>query len=176
METAIIIKKATAVDALKLSILFKQVYIQTYGTEGITDEFANFITMRFAPERIEAIIENEPDRLLVAFYKNNPVGAAEIIYDASCRLRNIAAPELSKLYVLERFCRKGIGYQLLLEAEKEILSKGYHELWLEVLTDNGRAVSFYERQQYKSIGNIDFVMAVNTYKNSVMSKQLNNLS
>lgn len=40
MEIDIIYRKANLSDANKLSILLKQVYIQTYGTEGVSDEFA----------------------------------------------------------------------------------------------------------------------------------------
>ena len=33
-------RKANSSDIVKLSVLFKQVYIATYGVEGVSDEFA----------------------------------------------------------------------------------------------------------------------------------------
>lgn len=48
MNAEILTRKATLSDSKKLSILYKTVYIQTYGTEGVSDEFANFITDKFS--------------------------------------------------------------------------------------------------------------------------------
>lgn len=168
----IIYRKAISTDAIKLSILFKTVYIQTYGIEGVSDEFANFITKQFSIERLQSIILNNPDRLIVAVYNDNLVGVAEIEFDKKCPIKNIVAPELNKLYILEWFCGQGIGYNLLMEAEKIVKLKGINEMWLWVLVSNERAISFYERQNYKWIGNAPFQMEKNSYDNKVMLKKL----
>ena len=88
------------------------------------------------------------------------------------RLR-VISPELSKLYVLERFYGQGIGFGLINEVEKEILNNGFTELNLEVYIKNSRAIVFYKKQGYTSIGNVDFPMEFNTYENLVMNKVLN---
>lgn len=171
MTKDIIYRKAQSADALKLSVLYKQVYMQTYGTEGVSDEFASFITRQFAPERLEHIMVKHPDNIMVAAYKNNLLGVAEIEFAKKCPINNIVAPELNKLYILERFCGLGIGYKLLDEAEKTVLSKGVKEMWLWVLESNDRAIAFYERQGYRHIGNASFQMEINKYENKVMRKQ-----
>jgi ribosomal protein S18 acetylase RimI-like enzyme len=166
-------RKATLSDVKKLSILYKQVYIQTYGTEGVSDEFANFITTQFAVERLESIIHEQPDSILVAAYKNNLVGVAEIEYDKQTPVGGLVGPELNKLYILEWFCGKGIGRNLLRLAEDMVSSQGNKFMWLWVLATNDRAVSFYERQQYQWVGNASFQMEENSYDNKVMLKLLN---
>ncbi|MEO8210166.1 MAG: GNAT family N-acetyltransferase [bacterium] len=173
MSNGIIYRQASITDTKKLSVLFKQVYIQTYGLEGVSDEFANFITEKFAIERLENIIKNNPDSIIVAENKNNLVGVIEIEFDKKCPVNNIVAPELSKLYILEWFCGQGIGKKLVEEAEKIVLSRGIREIWLWVLISNTRAISFYEKQQYECIGNAPFQMEVNSYENKVMLKKLN---
>ena len=165
--------KAELSDALKISVLLKTVYIQTYAVEGITFEFANFITKRFSPELIENIIKENPSRLIIAYLNGNAIGVAEIVYDSTCPIRKTTLPELSKLYVLERFYGKGIGCGLIKEVEKEVRENGFNELNLEVYINNARAIAFYERQGDVSIGNIDFPMESNTYENLVMNKVLN---
>lgn len=72
------IRFALKEDAKKLSILYKQVYIQTYALEGVSDEFANFIIPKFSVERIEQTIKEHPENIIVASYKNNLVGVAEL--------------------------------------------------------------------------------------------------
>ncbi len=165
--------KAKISDSLRISILLKTVYIQAYAIEGITFEFANFIDEKFSKENIEKKIRENPDTLIISSYKDNPIGVAEIIYKSQCPIRQVALPELGKLYVLERFHGTGIAGQLIQKVEKIIRVKGYTELNLEVWSKNPKAIKFYEKHGYKSLGNVDFPMETNTYINLVMHKVLN---
>lgn len=159
-------------DALRLSILFQQVYIQTYGLEGVSHEFANFITHKFSVEKISQNIVSNSSELWVATYKDNLIGVAQINYQQQCPIGKFVAPEVDKLYTLSRFFGNGIGYQLMLHAEKSLIEKGEKEIFLEVWAGNKHAIKFYERQQYECIGDTLFQMEVNTYDNKVMYKKL----
>jgi GNAT superfamily N-acetyltransferase len=172
MDKQISYRSATMQDVNKLSILFKQVYIQTYGTEGVSDEFANFIMVQFSPQRIEALIKSDPRSLLVACYKNNLVGVAEISFNKRCPLGNLQAAELNKLYILEWFCAQGIGENLLKRAEQIVLESGGIDMWLWVLESNQRAIRFYKKHQFMYIGKADFKMETHTYMNDVMIKKI----
>ena len=59
------------------------------------------------------------------------------------------------------------------ESENEVRENGFAEFNLEVYINNARAIAFYERQGYVSIGNVDFPMESNTYENLVMNKAFN---
>lgn len=169
MKSEILFRKAKKEDALQLSILFKQVYMKTYAVEGITHEFANFVSQKFSVEAIKNTIEKE-NSMIVATYKDNPVGVAEIVYDSTCPIRNIISPELGKLYVLDWFFGKGIGNGLIASVETELKNKGHNEYWLWVYIKNNRAISFYEKQQFVVIGNAFFDMEMHSYENKVMQK------
>lgn len=127
---------------------------------------------QFSPERLQHTIAQNPDPIIVAAYNENLVGVAEIEFDKICPCNNQTAPELCKLYILERFCRQGIGYKLLNEVEEIIKLKGYQEMWLWMLISIQRAITFYERQNYKWIRNALYHMEQNTYENKIMWKQL----
>lgn len=162
-------RKAIPPDATKLSILFKQVYIATYGTAGVSDEFANFISQRFSIANLAQMIDDDAHPLFVATYQNNLVGAAEIGF-GTCPIGRIVAPELNKLYILEWFCGQGVGEQLLAMAEQHVWQQGHTQMWLWVLESNARAIGFYKKHGYKEIGNAPFQMEVNRYENIVMVK------
>lgn len=168
----IIYRKAVPSDALRLSVLCKQVFIETYCNEGINTESANFISKEFAVENTEMNIRNNSVNIILATYKDNLVGVAEAGLNKKCPSGGITAPELNKLYVLEKFCGIGVGYNLLKEIEKLILSNGSDEIWLTVLAINERAVTFYERQGFEWIGNFDFRMEESSHDNKVMFKKL----
>lgn len=163
---------AKSSDALRISILLKTVYIQTYALEGITFEFSNFITKRFASESIEKSILENSKQFIIAYYNQNPIGVAEVFYNCKCSITNDSVSELSKLYLLERFYGRGIGYGLLKEVEKEVKRQEISKLNLEVYIKNTRAIDFYKKQGFITIGYSNFPMEVNTYKNLIMQKSL----
>jgi len=164
--------RAKKEDSLRISILLKTVYIETYAIDGITFESANFIDKRFSVEYIEKTIQETPDQLIIAYYDNNPIGAAEILFDTNCPITKKPTPELSKLYVLNRFNGKGVGYGLLTAVEQLLKEKGQKEIFLITYIKNKRAISFYERQGFNKIGEVDFPMEENTYVNWVMNKEI----
>ena len=164
--------KAAVSDALRISVLLKTAYIQTYAVEGITFEFANFIEKRFSIQTIERIITQHPDQLFVAYFKGNPVGAEELIFESECPIRHIPTAELSKLYVLDAFQKRGIGSKLLQEAERLASSSGIKECTLEVYNKNEQAINFYQNHGYKIIGSVDASMETNYYEDFIMTKSL----
>ena len=76
--------KAKLSDSLRISVLLKTVYIQTYAVDGVTFEFANFITKRFSTENIENSIKQNPSGLIIAYQNGTPIGVAEIVYESTC--------------------------------------------------------------------------------------------
>jgi ribosomal protein S18 acetylase RimI-like enzyme len=172
MKEAIKYRFAVPEDAGKLSVLFKQVYIHTYGLEGVSDEFANFVNKRFSVAYLENSIRSEPNHIWVATYKNNLIGVAEISEQSMCPIRNIQEAELSKLYVLHHFKGMGVGHTLLQKAEQTLQEKNHDSLWLVVWEENPHAIAFYERQGYQTLGQTPFPMETNTYVNRVMRKPM----
>lgn len=164
--------QAERADSKLLSTLFKTVYIETYGIEGITHEFSDFIEHQFSPDKIERDMASNDCHLWVARFKNNPVGILQAEYKKDCPIGNFTSPEINKLYILRNFSGLGIGQNLMKRAEKQIRSNGYNKVWLWVLESNKRAIDFYRLQGYRGIGTSDFQMAVNRYTNVVMLKDL----
>jgi ribosomal protein S18 acetylase RimI-like enzyme len=172
MNADIHIRPARPDDALKLSILYKTVYIHTYGFEGVSDEYANFIEEQFSPAFLESKIKKAEGFQLVADFKNNLVGVTEICYDKQNPIDGSIIPELSKLYILEAFSRQKIGSRLISEAEKIIQNEGHSAYWLCVWALNPKAISFYEKMSFESQGTVPFQMETNCYENMVMTKTL----
>lgn len=159
-------------DSRLLSTLFKTVYIETYGIEGVTDEFVEFIEKQFSIKQIEEYIVKDNCNLWVAKYKNNPVGVIQTENIKECPIGNFSSPEINKLYVLRNFYGQGIGQRLLKKAETAIRNIGNDKIWLWVLESNERAVNFYSKQGYRDIGTAYFQMSKNRYQNLVMLKNL----
>jgi ribosomal protein S18 acetylase RimI-like enzyme len=165
-------RKAIPEDAAKLSLLFKQVYIHNYAFEGVSDEYANFLVDHFSLDNIGNTIREERCSIVVAEYRNSLIGAVKLSYSQNCPYKDIVAPELDKLYVLERFCGMGIGSRLLEKAEKLAIAKGDKYVWVYVWQHNPRAIRFYTKKGFENLGAVAYRMEVNTYYNLVMLKKL----
>ena len=159
-------------DIRQLSVLYKQVYIQTYGVEGVSQEFADFIIHEFSEQRIEEKLADPNHLFFIAEHKGNPVGVLEVVFGRSSPLTKTVSPEINKLYILERFCHLGIGSQLMQLAEDELRTLGYQHVWLWVFIKNNRAINFYQKHRYDCIGTSWFQMSDNQYENKVMTKAL----
>lgn len=166
-------RQAVPEDAAKLSLLFKQVYIHNYAFEGVSDEYANFLADNFSLDKVESSIKEKNYSIVVAEYNKNLIGAVKLSYSQHCPYKDITAPELDKLYVLERFCGMGIGTRLLEEAEKLALSNDDKYIWVYVWQHNARAINFYTKKGFENLGAVAYPMEVNTYYNLVMVKSLN---
>lgn len=172
VDTEITYRPAILSDVRKLSVLYTQCYIHAYAIDGVSDEYANFITHQFSPERLSQAITDHPGDIIVAEYQGNLVGVAEIEFNQKCPLGELVAAELNKLYVLQWFGSRGIGHHLLKESERLVRSKGENQMWLWAWDQNPRAIAFYERQGYKVVGPAPCPMEQNEYTNIVMVKQL----
>lgn len=165
-------RKAIVSDALRLSILFQQVYIHTYGIKGVSQEFAEYIAQEFSVQALKQKLHANPNCMLVATYEENLVGVAEIEYDKACPIGELVAPELHKLYILERFTSLGIGKQLMLRTENLLAQQGYDQLWLWVYAPNDRAINFYQKLNYQYLGNAFLKLKENSYENQVFTKRI----
>ncbi len=165
-------RPATTSENHLLSVLYKTVYVDTYGTEGVTSEFTNFIDKQFSPNKIKEDIESSNCDLWIALFKNNPVGVIQVEYNKRCPNDNSVRVEVNKLYILRRFFRQGIGQNLIKLAESEIAKRGIKKLWLWVYEHNHGAIDFYYKLGYENIGTAYFQIEDNSYKNIVMTKSL----
>lgn len=162
------IRHASTKDVFNLAVLKQQVWVDTYAREGIRHEFSQYLLKTFTPTLEQALLDDPSQRCLVAEQKDHLLGCAAIclnaVYpDESNRLM----PEITQLYVLERFTGKGIGKALLDQAKQLINSCGYPEAFLTVYHENERALKFYFRQGLVQTGVTWFEMGGNRYENKI---------
>ena len=159
-------------DVLQLSILLKQVYIDTYGVEGVSAEFANYIDQEFSTERLIKNLDSSDINIWVADYKTNLIGALQLEHDRACPIGQFSSSEIKRLYVLRNFSGLGVGRALLEAAETHMSKINQKTSWLWTLSSNQRALDFYTKSGYEKIGKASFQMEVNQYENIVMTKDL----
>ena len=167
------LRPAAASDALCLSVLAMQVFLDTYATQGIRPEIAREVLASYSQQVFAAACADPSTRLSVAERAGHLVGFAQVALGASHGLAPAGQQaELFRLYVQEPFTGQHIGSLLLADAERLAHEAGATVLWLTPWVYNHRALAFYQRRQYTDHGLTHFVFEGESHENRVYAKQL----
>ena len=167
------LRKAVPEDALCLSVLAMQVFLDTYATEGIRPEIAREVLSSYSQAVFAKAISAEESRITVAERNGHLIGFAQVTFSANHSLAPAGAQaELLRLYVQESFTGAKVGTALLAEAESIACLGGATVLWLTPWVHNQRALAFYSRRGYTDFGLTYFTFEGESHENRVLAKSL----
>lgn len=167
------IRRARAADAKLVSLLGAVTFFEAYFEQDDPADLANYIHESFEPEKIRAEIADKNAAFFIIFLDRHAVGYAKLREDSKVDcVKNETAVELQRIYLVERVFGKGIGEILLNHCLETAKQKGFETLWLGVWEENKRALRFYEKHGFKSVGKITFPYGATTGTNLVMEKVL----
>jgi diamine N-acetyltransferase len=166
-------RAATPEDALCLSALGTQVFLDTYATQGIRPSLAREVVEYFSIDVIAGLLSSPSTEILVAEQAGHLVAFAELTFGSRHDLVSFEpAVELHRLYVQGPFASKGIGRALLERSEALAASRGARALWLRVWAGNARALAFYTRQGYRELGAASYVFENEEFETRIFVKEL----
>ncbi len=169
----ILLRPAQADDALCLSVLAMQVFLDTYATEGIRPSLAREVLSSYAAASFSAAIQHSAARLWVAERQGHLVGFAQLTLGESHALAPAGTQaELLRLYVQEPFTGQHIGSRLLAAAETLAAQGGASVLWLTPWVHNHRALGFYRQRGYQDFGLTPFIFEGERHDNRLVAKWL----
>jgi GNAT superfamily N-acetyltransferase len=173
MPSDINLRSARADDALCLSVLAMQVFLDTYAIEGIRPALAREVCRSYGQAHFEKALVAGDTRIEVAERNGHLIGFAQITLGASHALAPSGVhAELLRLYVQEPFTGMHVGTRLLARAEETAAAHGASVLWLTPWVHNHRAVVFYARRGYIDYGRTEFILEGESHENRVVAKAL----
>jgi GNAT superfamily N-acetyltransferase len=166
-------RAAGVADALCISVLGTQVFLDTYAADGIRPSLAREVAGHLSVPAVAASLATPGVSFLVAERAGHLIGFAQLTAGATHGLVAARpAAELNRLYVLERFTGLGVGTALLAQAEALAAASGAAVLWLTAWDGNRRALGFYARRGYADVGATPYVFEDERYVNRVFAKAL----
>jgi diamine N-acetyltransferase len=161
------IRAATAADSMSLTALSIQVWLHTYGTEGVSDDLAREVLTTFTPAYFNELIGDPDYRLFVKVDGENLLGYILLDLDSPCDAENYGGVEVDTLYVQEHFHGRGIGRALLDYARQDTGEL----LWLTAWAGNSQALGFYKAYGFADIGMTWHVFEEQKYENRILALQ-----
>lgn len=168
------IKIATKTDTAILALLGRLTWAESHG-QYIEDknDVTKYLDENFSVSRTTQNLNNPNQLFYIIYVDDLPVGYAKLVVNASNK--NVTSQnkcQLERIFILNDFIPLKIGQQLLIFAEEQAKKLQLDTMWLTVYIKNKRAIRFYERNEFKNVGEIKFFVNGKEYKNIVFSKKI----
>jgi len=168
------IKKAKKADTEVLALLGRLTWAESHG-HYIDDKnnLLKFLDENFSVSKTEQNINNPKQLFYIIYVDNLPIGYAKLIVNDI--QENVASENncrLERIFILNDFIPLKIGKQLLTYVEEQAKALKLDTMWLSVYIKNNRAIRFYEKNEFKNVGELNFIVNGKSYENIVFSKKL----
>lgn len=168
------IKIATEANTEILALLGRITYVESHA-HFINNEndLVTYCNEQFSVFKTKKDINNPNNLFYIIYVDDLPVGFAKLVLNA--KHESIVSKNncrLEKIYILSEFIPLKIGQQLLTFVEEKATALQLDTMWLSVYIKNNRAIRFYERNEFKSVGELNFIVNGKDYKNIIFSKKI----
>jgi diamine N-acetyltransferase len=171
--TGVQLRNATQDDALCLSVLAMQVFLDTYAIYGIRPEIAREVLSSYSQDTFSSAIVASGSHITVAELNKHLIGFAQVTLSSNQELAPSGKQaELLRLYVQEPFTAVKVGTKLLAQAERIAANSGATVLWLTPWVHNHRAIAFYKKRGYTDYGLTYFTFEGESHENRVLAKSV----
>jgi len=168
------IQLAKEADTTILALLGRITWAESHG-DYIDDKnnLFKYLNTNFSVSKTKEDLNNPKNLFYIIYVDNLPVGYAKLVINVinesvasnnNCRLERI--------FILNEFISLKIGQQLLNFVEEKAKELQLDTMWLSVYIKNKRAIRFYEKNEFKNVGEINFIVSGKDYQNIVFSKKI----
>ena len=149
---------ATIVNIGKVSV--KEVHLGSC-PEEILDEY---ISSHYNNEAIKEELADTKNVYTIITYNNQPAGFSKIVFNAPhAAVNHNNTTKLDRIYLLKEFQGAKLGYELLQHNIELAKNNGQSAIWLFTWVGNKKAIDFYTRTGFTTIGSHEFHVAKEVY-------------
>jgi len=162
--------RLTPNDAELLSTIGGISLIESHGHSAPAETMQAYVEKGFSVEACRAELMDGNNIFYAVYYNNKPAGYYKIIFNSPCPADPLQpVTKLERLYLLKEFYDLKLGQRLMQHAIDLSKSKGEQGMWLNVWKKNDRAIRFYQKQGFETVGESQFVLtATHSNPNWVM--------
>jgi GNAT superfamily N-acetyltransferase len=151
--------RLTPADAALLSKIGGVSLLQSHGHSAPAHIMQAYVDKSFSEAACAAELANKDNIFNAVYYNGAPAGYAKLVFN--CPHPAVAlqpVTKLERLYLLQKFHGLKLGYQLLQQAIDLSKAQGEGGMWLNVWKENKRAIAFYEKCGFQTVGESRFVL------------------
>lgn len=172
----ITVAKRTPAVAAQLAEIGRQTFSETFASHNSAEDMAAYLDAAFGPEKQLAELQDADTVFLLARMQQELVGYAKLRFNSTLGLEPGKAPdnrlEIERLYVLDDWIGTGLGASLMRRGVEEARQHGSRAIVLGVWEHNRRAIEFYQRFGFKTIGQHEFLVGTDRQTDLILRKGL----
>jgi len=135
----------------------------------IRDDFLDAMTIEERHKGLQSWFDNGIKSYLTMRCCGKLIGAA--VFGKSFTDGYPDDGEISAIYLRHDYIGKGYGSELFTKTEEVLAANGYNHFVLDVLTDNSRAIKFYQKHGYKKVDGRNVTLGEHEYPLTVFRKE-----
>ena len=161
-------------DTEVLALLGRVTWAESHG-HYIDDKSSllKYLDENFSISKTKQEINKSKNIFYIIYVDDLPVGYAKLVMNE--KQENVASQNncrLERIFIQNEFIPLKIGQQLLTFVEEKAKALQLDTMWLSVYIKNKRAIRFYERNKFKNVGELNFIVNEKVYENIVFSKKI----
>lgn len=164
---------ATAADAEPLAALAERTFRDTFADDNAVGDMEAYVRDSFSLDQVRAELADDTNTFLLAFVDDveRPTGYAKLrTGTADPSVTGPDPVELERLYVDRSAIGHGVGAALMRASLDAARSAGHRTLWLGVWERNERAISFYEKWGFETVGDHVFKLGSDDQRDLIMER------
>ena len=167
------IRTATPADAEPLAALAERTFRDTFADDNAPGDVETYVRDSFSIGRVRTELADDANTFLLAFVggAERPAGYAKLRTGTTDP--SVTGPdpvELERLYVDRSAIGHGVGAALMRASLGAARSGSHRTLWLGVWERNARAISFYERWEFETVGGHVFRLGSDDQTDLIMER------
>ncbi len=161
-------------DAVVLALLGRVTWAESHG-DYIEDKnnLVQYLDKNFSVSKMKQDLNNANNLFYIVYVDDLPAGYAKLVVNS--KNDSVASQnncQLERIFIQKEFIPLKIGQQLLTFVQEKAKAIQLDTMWLSVYIKNYRAIRFYERNEFKNVGELNFLVNGKAYDNIVFSKRI----
>jgi len=167
------IRSASIADTRLLADLGRRTFVEAFGEMNDPIHVAEYVSEAFSAERVGTELADPSSAFLIAEWDGRAVGYVKVCESSVPDCVVGARPfELERIYAATPVIGKGVGSALMEACLREIEVRGGETVWLGVWERNDRAIRFYEKWKFESVGTKEFALGGDIQTDVVMVRSV----
>jgi diamine N-acetyltransferase len=165
------IRLAHTSDAASLSQFARRTFVDTFGSQNRPEDMEIYLERTYSEARQLAELRDETVITLLSEADGVINGFAQMRRGPSPPfVTGESAIEVVRFYVDRPWHGHGIAHALMLSVEETARSLGIGTVWLGVWERNDRAIAFYRKLGFATVGSQPFILGTDVQTDHVMMK------
>jgi diamine N-acetyltransferase len=168
-----VVRHATVEDAALLAELAARTFAETFAADNSAEDMAAYLASSFGRAQQAAELADPQCVVLIAEIDGVAAGYAKLHAGPPPQsVTDQKSVELVRLYVSREWLGRGVGAALMRVCISEAMEQDYRTIWLGVWEHNSRARDFYQKWNFREVGEHIFQLGDDSQRDIVMERSI----